>query len=338
VKRQQVDPAQLDGKALADWYQRTPDELAEEQSQRDRDEYEAFFGGLRPQSDDGAGAYEEARVVQPRAPGAHMPPRPAQRDRARAGPPTGAGIVPPGAGSFFEQAGVIPNPLYGPAYYSDLPQPLNVVEPELGGWFRLNDRTRVKAAELERLYAEQQRMIEGREEPEPAPHVRPADRLKDGFIPRADQLTKYDRELDATCHPYGGWERDPGFPSYSGRTQRYEEQITHAPGLDYVVRMPDGRTVKFDGCAVWDPRRQLLEAKGRGREGVLDFLLRRAGRPKMLAKDTEQAKRQIGVAEGRRVDWHAAERGYRDALKAALVDEKVPGPPTFNLHHTPAQP
>jgi hypothetical protein len=334
--RRQVDPAQLSGKALADWYQRTPDEIEDERSQREQDEYRAFFGGLRPAED--PGSWEEARVAQPRAPGAYMPPRPAQRDRARVGPPVGAGTAPPGAGSFFDQAGIIPNPLYGPAYYSDLPQPLNVVEPELGGWFRLNDRTRVRAPELERIHAEQRRMIEGEDAIGPAPRVRVVDRMNDGTIPKADSRAKGERELDATCHPFGGWERDPGFPKYSERTQRYEEQITHTRGLDYVVRMPDGRVVKFDGCAVWDPRRQLLEAKGRGREGVLDFLLRHGGRPKMLEKDAEQARRQIDIAQGRRLDWHAAERGYRDALQGALYGEKVPQPPTFSLYHTPAQP
>lgn len=195
----------------------------------------------------------------------------------------------------------------------------------------------VSADEVERVYAELKRLIEGYDESEPAAHVRAADRFKDGFIPRADQLGKSDRELDPTCHPYGGWELDPQFPKFSERTKKYEKQITRAPGLDYVVRVPGKRAVKFDGCAVWDPDRQLLEAKGRGREGILDFL-RRINRPaKMLDEDANQVRRQNDAAGGRRVDWHAAELRYEEALREALYGAKIPPPPTFSLYHTPAR-
>jgi len=336
--RRQVDPAQLSGEALAEWYRRTPDEIADERNQREQEEYEAFFGGLGSEaSDDPPDSWQEARVGRSRAATPYVPPPSPQRDRARQGAPVGgAGLAPSAADSFFDQAGVIPNPLYGPAYYSDLPQPLNVVEPEVGGWFRLNDRTRVKADELERLYAEQQRMIEGKEGFAPAPYVRSADILKDGYIPRADQLAKGQRELDATCHPYGGWEHDPGFPTYSERVRRYETQITRAPGLDYVVRLPDGRIVKFDGCKVWDPKRPLLEAKGPGREDVLEFSQRPGRTPKVLSEAVDQARRQVGAAQGRPVEWHAAERGYARELNKAMGRE-MRLPPTFSLTHTPAR-
>jgi hypothetical protein len=95
--------------------------------------------------------------------------------------------------------------------------------------------------------------------------------------------------------------------------------------------------VKFDGCAVWDPQRQLLEAKGRGREAILDFLYKLGRDPKMLVKDAEQADRQIKVAGGRRVEWHAAERRYREALEKAIYDQEISRPPTFSLRHTPAR-
>ena len=199
-----------------------------------------------------------------------------------------------------------------------------------------HDSTRVKADELERLYAEQQRMMQGEDESAPAAHVRSADRLKDGYIPRADQLAKGQRELDATCHPFGGWEHDKGFPTYSERVQRYETQITRARGLDYVVRLPDGRTVKYDGCAVWDPKRQLLEAKGPGREWVLEFS-QASGRPlKVVDEAVGQAERQIAAAGARPVEWHAAEARYRDVLDKAIGDKMRP-PPTFSLDHTPAR-
>jgi len=211
-----------------------------------------------------------------------------------------------------------------------------VVEPQQGGWFRLNDGSLVQAGELERLYGEQRRMIQGEDEFEPAPHVRSADRLKDGFIPRADQLAKEGRELDATCHPYGGWELDRGYPHYSKRVRRYETQITRAPGLDYVVRPPGKDPVKFDGCAVWDPRRPLLEAKGPGREAVLEFTERRGLPTRVVNEAVGQARRQVDTAQGRRVEWHAAEQRYRDRLNAAIL-EKVDPPPTFTLNHTPAR-
>lgn len=204
--------------------------------------------------------------------------------------------------------------------------------------YRLSDGTTVDADEVERIYAEQQRLVEGLGGAEPTPRVRARDSVKDGVIPKAVELAKGDRELDATCPPYGGWELDPQYPRYSKRTQKYEEQVTRARGLDYVVRIPGRAAVKFDGCAVWDPRRQLLEAKGRGREGVLDFLLKLGRVPTMLEKDAEQARRQIDVATGRRVDWHAAERGYRDALEGELYNRSVPRPRSFSLHHTPALP
>jgi hypothetical protein len=119
----------------------------------------------------------------------------------------------------------------------------------------------VPKAEVERINAEQQRMIRGEDEPEPAPrgNVREVDRLPSGVIPHAQQMEKRDRELDPTCHPNGGWELEPGYSRRPKRTKDYEEQIAHAPGLDYVVRNPGENAVKFDGCAVWNPRHELLQ-------------------------------------------------------------------------------
>jgi len=137
----------------------------------------------------GGGSWQEAQFAQPRARTPSSPPRPptaSARPRPDAqlrGPVEGASSP---VGTFFDQAGVVPNPNLGPAYYSNLPRPLNVVEPQQNGWFRLSDGSVVQADELDRLYAEQQRMMQGADEFEPAQHVRSADRLKDGFIPRAD--------------------------------------------------------------------------------------------------------------------------------------------------------
>lgn len=334
VNRRVVDPAQLSGEALADWYGRTPDEIEQERNLREQEEYDAFFGGLRPgNSDSSPGSWEEADGSRPVARAPYRPPHNPQRDRARPAPPVEGIPQPPGApGSFFGTHSIeYVNPT--------VPAPLNHVEPSglKPSYYVLGDGTIESAHEIERVYAEQKRLLQGNDENVPTAHVNSADRFKDGYIPRADQLAKDDRELDSTCHPYGGWELDPQYPGYSKRTKKYEEQITRAPGLDYVVRIPGQGVVKFDGCAVWDPRRQLLEAKGRGREGIIDFLRRLGRYPKMLEKDAEQVGRQVGAAQGRRVDWHAAERGYRDALDEAIYRKEIPRPSTFRLYHTPAR-
>ena len=173
---------------------------------------------------------------------------------------------PPGAlGSFF---GTHSTQYVNPT----VPAPLDRVEPSLvvRGRYRLSDGTTVNAAEIERIYAEQRRRARGEDEFEPAAYVRVGDRLKDGRVPRAEELAKGEREVDRTCHPNGGWEPDPYFKHYSQRTQEYEDQIAQAPGLDYVVRNPGEKPVKFDGCAVWDPRHPLLEAKGPGYVAVIN--------------------------------------------------------------------
>lgn len=180
--------------------------------------------------------------------------------------------------------------------------------PRQGQWFELGDGSFVKGAdEVERVHGEQQRRMRGEDDPEPAARVYTADRFRDGLIPRADELEKDQREEDETCHPYGGWEHDPSFATSSERSQRYETQITRAPGLDYVVRNPGERPVKFDGCAVWDPQRQLLEAKGSGYAGLAKWSPRSARPFRVRAESESQASRQAGAARGRPIEWHVAE-------------------------------
>jgi hypothetical protein len=364
-----VDPAQLQGAALDKWYRRSPDEIEEERSLRAQAEYEAFFGDVEatptrqemPKRDHvwmheggtrwralplagGSGvdskAWQEAQL-QPRRPA----PRPAPPPRAGVRPTTRPPSAPversprPGGvgDGFFSSRR--PVPYYdGPTYFSDLPRPLNYVRPLLNDWFELGDGSHVRGTEeVERLHAEQQRLIRGQEETAPAARVRSADRFKDGQrIPRARELTKDDRELDATCHPYGGWELDNGYPTYSKRVQRYEAQITRAPGLDYVVRIPGQAAVKFDGCAIWNPRHPLLEAKGPGRAGIVEDAERYGFPLRMLDSDVGQVRRQNHAAQGRPVEWHAAEGRYADALREKVRREKPPTPSTFDLHHTPA--
>ena len=330
MRQAHVDPGLLAGEELARWYRRTSDEIEGEREDARLRRFDDFFGGqtekrsLDFRDDDVFGLSEndqgsrwrEARVrVQPPTPVV----RPGD---ARVGLPA---YVPGGAsagpqGGFFDTYRAVPNPALGPAYVTDLPSPLNIVTPRYGGWYELGDGTLVKSAgEVERLHTEQQRRMRGEDEAEPSQTVRSADRYQDGFVPRADQLEKNQREEDATCHPYGGWERDAGFPTYSERTQRYETQITRAPGLDYVVRAPGRAPVKFDGCAVWSPEHELLEAKGPGYEDLVANGERWRFLPSVQEGIRSQAARQASAADGRPVEWHIAERGavpfFTDALE-----------------------
>lgn len=263
MRQSRIDPSLLDGEELVGWYRRPVEQIEAEREARRADWYSAYFADRedpRPGPSDESEAYDrvspeapqgwiEARVALPPAP------PPVTPGGVRIGVPPPVAAVPGQAarGGFFDTHRAIPNPVFGPAYISDLPSPLNTVTPRVGDWFQLSDGRLVSADEVERIHAEQQRRLQGEDEPEPSEQVRSADRLKDGVIPQSSQIAKGQREEDATCHPNGGWERDAGFESYAPWTQRYETQIGRAPGLDYVVRNPGEKPVRFDGCAVWQP-------------------------------------------------------------------------------------
>jgi len=287
-----------------------------------RARYEAFFGSAVGTSE--AVPEEEASSAM----GSRADPPSNVIQFARAGPsPTVPTVVPTGArpilglppvtaseratgapGSFFGTYRAISNPNLGPAYITDLPKPLNVVTPRVGDWFELGDGRLVRGAdEVERLFVEQQLRLSGEDKPEPPAQIRAGDHFRDGAIPRAEQLPKGEREIDPTCHVNGGWERDPTFSRYKAWTQDYEDQVTRAPGLDYVVRNPFEKPVRFDGCAVWDPRRPLLEAKGPGYE-ALDRRARKSTFLRFIWNGVrDQARRQNNAARGRVVEWHVAE-------------------------------
>ena len=219
---------------------------------------------------------------------------------------TGAAPIGAPASGFFGQHTYL-NTLGG--YYTDLPSPLNIVQATPTGWWDIGDGRRVQSDEVERIYAEQKRRLKGQDDAEPVGRLRVVDRLADGQIPRAYQVEKGERELDPTCAPYGGWERDPNFASYSDRTKRYETQITHAPGLDYVVRNPGEKPVKFDGCDVWDPEHPLLEAKGPGYAPLLPKAKQWNFYDGMFKAASGQAGRQARSAPDRPIEWHIAEPG-----------------------------
>jgi hypothetical protein len=85
-----------------------------------------------------------------------------------------------------------------------------------------------------------------------------------------------------------------------------------------------------DGCAVWDPRHQLLEAKG---PGYADLAKAAPGRPGFTGFTLDaknQARRQAGVAGDKVVEWHIAEQGAVPYFSDALQPY-----PSLKLRQTP---
>jgi hypothetical protein len=302
-----VDPSRLEGDALDRWYRRTPDEIAEERRQAEQDRHEAFFGDL---------AFLEPPL---RPPMTRSPVRPPPLRPGLAEPR----LAPAGAeGSFFGSFPPLPD---SSDYLTPLPPPLNRVEGSVVGsdFYALSDHTIVSGDELERIYAEQQRRVRG-QELAPSPYARAVDRLQDGKVPRAGQLGKGMWERDPTCHPYGGWEVDPGFRYYPKRTQDYEEQITGARGVDYVVRIPGRKKpVKFDGCDVVSPSHPLQEAKGPGYAGLLERAWRSTFGRFVTEGLQRQATRQGDVAEGRPVIWSIAEEPAVNEFHRLVKERRV---------------
>ena len=328
MRRNQTDPSRLESEDLDRWFRRSPAQVRADRETARQARYDAFFGARegasssRPWEEEAFGARSQvtepgSNVIQ----FAFQPPVQASPSGMQVAMPVAVGQAPPEAysGGFFDSHPLIPNPLLGPAYVTDLPSPLNLVTPRAGGWFELGDGRLVRSTdEVERLFAEQQLRMTGEDKPEPPAQVRSVDQWKDGDIPRAEQVAAGQREIDPTCHVNGGWERDPTFSRYNVWTQDYEDQITAAPGHDYVVRNPGEKAVRFDGCAVWDPRRQLLEAKGPGYAG-LDRRARRSNFAQFLWKGIHnQSQRQNRAARGRPVEWHIAEPEIVPSFRTAI--------------------
>jgi|GEM_PF-2720150 len=331
MRRYQTDPSRLEGEDLDRWFRRSPAQVRADREAARQGRYDAFFGAREstpsPDRSEGAVRGDQTPVAEPGSnviQFAFQPPVQASPSGMRVAMPMAVGQPPSDAsqGGFFDTHRPIPNPLLGPAYITDLPSPLNLVTPRAGGWFELGDGRLVRSAdEVERLFVEQQLRMTGEDKPEPPAQVRSVDQWKDGTIPRAEQVAAGQREIDPACHDNGGWERDPTFSRYKAWTQDYEDQITGAPGLDYVVRNPLEKPVRFDGCAVWDPRRQLLEAKGPGYE-ALDRRARKSTFLRFIWNGVRnQAQRQDRAARGRTVEWHVAEPGvvptFREVTEAS---------------------
>jgi hypothetical protein len=329
MRRYQTDPSRLEGQDLDRWFRRSPAQVRADREAARQARYDAFFGAregtpsLEPWEEDTRGARNTtagpgSNVIQ----FALQPPVQASPAGMRVAMPPAVGQPPSDTsdGGFFDTHPLIPNPIQGPAYITDLPSPLNLVTPRAGGWFELGDgRLARNADEVERLFVEQRLRMTGEDKPEPPAQVRSVDQWKDGTIPRAEQVAAGQREIDPTCHVNGGWERDPTFSRYKAWTQDYEDQITRVPGLDYVVRNPEEKAVRFDGCAVWDPRRQLLEAKGPGYE-ALDRRARKSTFLRFIWSGVRnQAQRQDRAARGRTVEWHVAEPGVAPTFREVTV-------------------
>lgn len=309
-----IDPARLKGEALDSWYRRTPDEIAEERRQAEQERHDEFFGRVA--------------LLEPslRPPTTRAPVRP---------PPLRPGLPephgPPRIGDDGGYFGSFPPLPGGGEYVTPAPAPLNHIEPSLlrGDEYVLSDGSMVTADEVERIYAEQKRRVRGDDDAEPKRYVRRVDRWKDGQIPLASQLEQGAWEKDPTCHPDGGWELDPRYAGRAEHTKRYETQISKAPGLEYVVRIPGRNPVRFDGCAVWDPRHQLLEAKGPGYDGLIDSGAEYGFSQSVADKARDQGQWQSEVAAGKPIDWHIAEKRAREVFGDAL--RKLP----IRVPHTP---
>jgi len=343
-----IDPSELEGAELINWYQRSPADVEAEREAARQDRYDAFVKSIgtaaEPQDDSDVEPGPPSYDRVPDGPNSRSASGSGSYDgdtgliQARFPLPTAAPVMPPPSGPMvgptFDAWGAPPvgaaksgffgSHAFSPAlrgYFTDLPSPLNTVSATGTHWWELGDGSLAQPDEVERIYAEQQRRLRGQDKAEPAARVRAVNRLQDGYIPRADQVAKDERELDPTCHPNGGWERDPGFDKYPELAKRYEAQIARAPGLDYVVRNPGQKAVRFDGCAVWDPQHPLLEAKGPRYAPLIARARKSTFLKDMLTGDADQAYRQAKAAPHQRIEWHVAEPGayayFNDATQAA---------------------
>ncbi|WP_333588157.1 hypothetical protein [Phenylobacterium sp.] len=87
--------------------------------------------------------------------------------------------------------------------------------------------------------------------------------------------------------------------------------------------------VKFDGCAVWTPRRELLEAKGPGYASLFSAAFNSTFANRLADKRDDQAGRQREASQGRPIDWHVAERGAVEHFR------KVGVPPIRVIYTAP---
>lgn len=318
MRRTAVDPTSLAGDDLERWYRRSPEEVEAARSAVRKLAHDEFVSGIA--ADESAHAPGSVQLARNTRGGrARVYVRPDTRSRRAV---RGAEVEPLGP-NFFHDFVPVPSPHLGDAYFPPLPSPLNRVERLAGGAYQIGDGHIVSRDEVDRIYAEQQRRISGEYGPKLRKPVPIEDRLPNGVVPTASQLKAKTHEADPTCHPYGGWEIDPGFAKYPKDAQDYEEHVTRSRGIDYVVRAPGMNPVKFDGCAVWSPWRELLEAKGPRYAALFAKAWRSTFGSLVSGGLTSQATRQRTVARDRNIVWHVAERAAMARMKDAVQGQSV---------------
>ncbi len=113
--------------------------------------------------------------------------------------------------------------------------------------------------------------------------------------------------------------------SMSDRAARYQSRITgRLPDVGYVAN-----GVKFDGFD--DVAGVLLDAKG---PGYASFVRNGRFQPWYRGGDelVDQARRQVGAANGSPIRWHVAEQEAADAMRSLLQRNGIQG---INVVHTP---
>ena len=118
----------------------------------------------------------------------------------------------------------------------------------------------------------------------------------------------------------GGWSKVP--ESMEPRAAAYQQQVGGRPNSAYVLN-----GVKFDAQS---KSGTLIEAKGPGLSTFVrsgDFQKWFRGAQGFL----DQAQRQVAAAEGRKIEWHIAEKDVADVVRDKFKREKL----KIDVIHTP---
>jgi hypothetical protein len=121
----------------------------------------------------------------------------------------------------------------------------------------------------------------------------------------------------------GAWSRVP--ESMTARAASYQQQVGGRPGSAYVLN-----GVKFDAIS---KSGTLIEAKGPG----LSKFVRNGNFRNWFegtSKFMDQAQRQVAAADGRKIEWHVAEKDVADAIRERFRERKL----KIEVIHTPPSP
>jgi hypothetical protein len=156
-----------------------------------------------------------------------------------------------------------------------------------------------------------------------------------------------ERKRDDSCAPDGGigeWVVVIR-PQMSESALDYQRQVALTPRLpgkllvEYEVTSATGQSATLDGCAIWSPRKEGLEAKY-GHDGLLEASIKSKSEnfdvPKKLK---DEAKLQARAMEDHPIDWHHSSNKpetvavFQDAVTAGIREGGNMG-----LVHTPEPP